>query len=260
MRAFLSLVTPLLASAVLASAALAQDPESFTDPDFDFSFDVPSGMVKATAEEQALASGQPLETFANPRREDTETGEVSHLFVWRDTTGRDRLLELLIADGPLPFTSPEQFESAVSHRGVEVDLREPMQPPEFRPGMRLEGERQRPDGALLRQLNVYYPMQQDPPRWAVVRMECLNGDWDLMLPTFMDVLRSVKYPLPERTAGAGGGRGGRGGGGRGGQQGAAAAANSAPAERWDTLEVTGSLALAAALLIGMFLGGRPSAA
>jgi hypothetical protein len=249
MRIFLS----LLALFGLTAGAAAQ--ELFTDVDFDFSFDVPAGMVKATAEQQAAASGQPLETFANTPRAETETGQTSHLHVWRDVTGRDRLLELLIADGDLPFTSPEQFESAVAQKGVEVEKRVPLQKPEFRPGMSMEGPRTRPDGALLRQLSVYYPMPGASPRWAVLRMECLEGDWNLMEPAFMDVLRSVNYPLPERPAGAGGGRA-PGGRGRTPPAGAAAPVE----ERWDSLEVTGSLVLAAVLLIGMFLGGRASPA
>jgi len=244
----------LLLSLLLASSVQAQD--VFRDADFEFSLHVPEGMVLATPEELSIVSGKPAESFVNVPRAETATGQAIHTWILRDGTDRDREVSLHIADGALPFGSKEQFESAVGDKmGVKIDVREPMRPPEYPPGMRLEGERTRSDGQVLRQTDVYLPLGDTPPKYAVVRAQCLAADWTLFWPGFDAMLKSIDYPKPK---GAGAGAAGPGGGqGKPGKHRAGAGDRAPePAESWNSLQVTGSLALAGVLLMGLFVRGR----
>ncbi len=244
-------VRSLMLAVALASTATGQD--SFRDADFEFSMAIPSGMVVATPEELSLASGRPAQEFGNTPRAETGNGQAVHTWVLRDTTGREREVNIHIADGALPFGSPEQFESAVGGKmGVTIDVREPLRPPEYPAGMRLEGERSRADGELLRQTDAYLPMGNSPPRYAIVRAHCLAGDWPLLWPEFDTMLRSIEYPQAKEGA-----RGTGGGQGKPGKRRAGAPGQEfVPDESWESLQVTGSLALAGMLIMGLFVGGR----
>jgi hypothetical protein len=236
---------------VTTATATAQG--TFSDPDFEYSMSVPEGMVLATPEEQAAALGQPVEAFKNMPRAESPDGNVNHVFRWRDITGRDRRISLFINDGPFPFSAPEQFNEAVTTTmQIAVDTEERLTPPDYKVGMRVEGTRTRSDGAVIRQTDVFLPISGDPPRYALLRMECLDVDWSLMWPDFEGTLKSVDIPQPT----AGGGAAPRPGGRR--RRGGDATAADGPVvktEDWDTLEVTGSLVLAVVLLMGLFMGG-----
>ena len=181
----------LLLLLLLAAPSLRAQ-ETFTDPDFGFSMTPPTGMVSTTPEELAAASGRPIEEFQITSRADSPDGQVSHEFRWRDTTGRDRNIALLIQDGPYPFSSSDQFKEAVNVlMGVVVDNEQSLTPPEFKYGMRVEGTRTRSDGAIIRQTDAFIPIAGDSPRFAVLRMDCLDGDWKFLWPEFEATLRSV---------------------------------------------------------------------
>lgn len=243
--------------ALLLAIQTSSAQETFSDPDFGYTMTVPSGMVLITAEERAAVSGQPVENFLITPRAESPSGEVTHIYLWRDTTGRDRQINLVITDGPFPFSAPDHFKEAVTKEmKVEVDGEQSLTPPEFKIGMRVEGTRTRTsDGAIIRQTDAFLPISGDPSRYAMLRMECLDGDWSLMWPDFLATLRSVDIPQPTQGAAGGPPRGGgrrrRGADGAGG-----AAGPEAQSEDWDTLEVTGSLVLSVLLLMGLFMGGR----
>ncbi len=251
----------LLLFLLLAAPSLKAQ-ETFTDPDFGFSMTPPPGMVSTTPEELVAASGRAIEEFQITSRADSPDGNVSHEFRWRDTTGRDRNMALLIQDGPYPFTSPDQFKEAVNVRmGVEVDNEQSLTPPDYKYGMRVEGIRTRSDGATIRQTDVFFPVAGDSPRFAVLRIDCLDGDWNFLWPEFDATLRSVEVPQPSTQAGGAPRQaGGRRRGGSGNAGGGAAGAGGEAVESWDSLEVTGSLVLAALLLLGLFMGGRSTSA
>jgi hypothetical protein len=228
--------------------------ETFTDPDFEFSMSVPSGMVLTTAEEQAAASGQPVENYLNAPRAEHTDGTFRHVYRWRDATERDRNISVYMEDGPFPFSSVDKFKEAINvTMNIVVDGDQMLSPPDFKHGMRVEGTRMRSDGAALRQTDIFLPISGDPSRYVLLRMDCLDGDWSLMWPDFLATLQSVDMPQP--TAGSGGSP--RGGNRR--RRGADAGGSGGPdvvTEDWDTLEVTGSLVLAVLLLMGLFMGGR----
>jgi hypothetical protein len=238
----------ILLLALLAPSVLAQ--ESFSDADYEFSMQIPPGMALTTAEEMAAVTGQPVESFQIVSRADSETGKVVHQYHWRDATGRGRDIDLKLIDDNFPFGSPDQFEQAIREQaGVDVDTRISLGEPEYnQPGSRMEGTRTNSMGLLLRQMDAVFPIKFDPPRYALIRMHCLEGDWKLFVDEFEAVLKSVKSAAPKPPSGAGGGPQGR----RKGK------AEQGSEERWDTLEVTGSLALAAMLLMTLFVGGRSS--
>ena len=245
------MLRPLLATLLLGPALTALPAqEAFKDPDFDFTMTLPAGMTLLAPEQLAAARGMSVEEL-NTSRADSEDGKAFHTYVWLDGTSRDREVHLYVADGDLPFGHPDQFQSAVTSGGVEVDDTQMLEPPDFPPGMRTEGVRTKSNGSVVRQTDVFLPMGRDPGKYATLRALCLEGDWDLMWPDFEAMIRSVRYPQP-RQAGGGGGRGGRRGGGGGGGR----AGGATEEESWDELEVTGSLALAAVLLMGLFVGGR----
>jgi hypothetical protein len=240
--------------ALLLAAPALNAQETFSDPDFEYSMSLPAGMVLTTPEEQAAASGQPVESFVNVPRSESPDGEVSHVYRWRDASERDRNISLLIEDGPFPFSAPEQFKEAVELRmQVAVDQEQSLAPPEFKYGMRIEGLRTRSDGAIIRQTDVFLPISGDPPRYALLRMDCLDVDWSLMWPDFLSTLKSIDMPQPTVGAARPPPTAGRR---RRGADVSGSATGDDQQEDWDTLEVTGSLILSALLLMGLFLGGR----
>ena len=244
----------LIALCLVIPALTAQD--QFVDPDFEYSMTLPNGMLLTTAEEQAKASGRPIEDFMNNPRSETPDGDLKHEHRWRDATGRERNISLLLMDGPYPFSSVDKFKEAVTvTMGIYVDQEQNLTPPDFKYGMRVEGVRIRPDGAAIRQTDIFLPISTEPPQYALLRMEALDGDWAFVWPELLATLQSVEIPQP--TSGSGGGT--RNSSGRRRQGANTQNASGTSEENWATLDVTGSLVLSVLLLMGLFMGGRSTA-
>ena len=241
----------LIALCLIIPALTAQD--QFVDPDFEYSMSIPKGMILTTAEEQARASGRPIEDFINNPRSEAQEDNFKHEHRWRDATGRDRNISLFLMDGPYPFSSADKFKEAVTvTMGITVDQEQNLTPPDFKYGMRVEGMRMRSDGAAIRQTDVFLPISTEPPQYAILRMSALDGDWVYVWPELLATLQSVEMPQP--TSGGGGGT--RNSSGRRRQGGNATNSSGNSEENWATLDVTGSLVLSVLLLMGLFMGGR----
>jgi len=244
----------LIALCLVIPTLTAQD--QFVDPDFEYSMTVPNGMVLTTPEEQAGAIGRPIEDFMNNPRSEHQDGGFKHEHRWRDATGRDRNISLFLMDGPYPFSSADKFKEAVTvTMNIAVDQEQNLTPPDFKYGMRVEGVRMRSDGAAIRQTDIFLPISTEPPQYALLRMDALDGDWALVWPEFLAALQSVEIPQPS----SGGGGAPRSSSGRRRQSPNATNPSGDSKENWATLDVTGSLVLSVLLLMGLFMGGRNAA-
>lgn len=245
MRALLllTLLTPLLAAQT-----------RFEDPTFDFSFDVPEGMTRLSDAELIRFMQLPEDTEVNPDLGPEEAPSLSHHFLWRDETGQGREVRLLlnrVAEG-LPFTDPQTFAQAMTEQwGLTVQSEDQPQMP--RPRFVLTGTRRAANGTELNLTASYLLMGRNT--YGLLTTQGLTADWAALEPVFRACHDSATYPPPSMG----------GPGDAASEQGAAAAAvagarasgpaNAGPAERWDSLQVTGSLVLAALLLMSLFVAG-----
>ncbi|MCB9898783.1 MAG: hypothetical protein H6825_12330 [Planctomycetes bacterium] len=243
--ALLLLALPLLGQ----QAPPASGPPTLRDADFELTFTPPAGMLPVAHDEAAQVFGSTPEQF-NVTRPDPmpENAIFRHAYLWSDLTGRDRSARLLVEENPrgLPFTKAEIFKQFVETQvGLKVDSQEGLSVGQgYLVGMLAEGTRERSDGTVMRAMVAYFP--SPPNTYAQVYFQALATDWDVMRPDFLESLKTLEMPQElSRTRPA-----------------APKGESDLPTdyeEPWDTLQVTGSLALAAVLLLGLFLGGRGGA-
>jgi len=247
MRTFLCLT-------LLATVLHAQ--ESFHDVDFDFSFSPPEGLVPLDEQELRGFMKIPDDFELNAPLTEDMTTDLVHKFYWRDGTDLGREIRLDIGYSPrgLPFIRPEDFADAVVAEGdLTIETKEPLKPPH--PGFTLTGTAMRPDDVELRRLVAYFILGKNS--YAFLTLTSPSSRWDENFGAFSAALDSVTFPPPSDVTGS------AGGGGATNRskplEGSQAAPGSAEAaEKWGSLEVTGSLVLAMVLLMGLFAGGKRS--
>jgi len=233
----------------LAPLAPAQD---FQDPDFGASMTLPVGMREVTAEERARQAGTSVEEVRNIPRGESSTGKVTHVYIWIDeATPYNRQISLHLYDAPPPYRTPEQLKTAHEQEGMVIDFEEMVPPPLN--GVRIEGTFLRqPDNVPMRRSVVYVP-DLVRERFALLSIQAFAGDWDIVKPELLKVVQSLN--LEGIRMGVGSTRGPPGAAGM-----PAGLANSTgtpeAASDWGSLEVAGSLLLAAILLGSLILGGR----
>lgn len=235
----------MLSIALLPLLLLAQPAaEKFTDKDFALSFEVPDGMVLLSPQEAAEVTGEPAEIYEIVRRADSEEGKVVHTYLWMDPNNL-REMKLTMQDNSPPFLRPEFFADVMAEQfALTIERNEGLEPP-LGPGIRLEGTRLRTqDQAEVRTNIIYLP---SPTRFVLFYVSGPEETWSDFAPQFDALLDSMSFRRP--AGGAGGGPAARAGMG----------AKAQPRERWDTLEVTGSLIVAAILVMSLFFGGRAAA-
>jgi len=217
--------------------------ERFTDKDFALSFDVPDGMVLLSPEEASEVTGEPVELYQVVRRADSEEGKVVHTYLWMDPDNL-REMKLTLQDNSPPFLRPEFFTDVMAEQfALTIERNENIDPP-LGPGIRLEGTRLRTQDQVDVRTNIIY--LPSPNRFALLYASGPEDTWSAFAPQFDSLLDSMTFRRPP--PGAGGAAAARAGMG----------ARAQPRERWDTLEVTGSLIVAAILVMSLFFGGRPA--
>jgi len=245
----------ILCLTLLATVLNAQ--ESFTDADFEFSFNPPEGLVALEEAELRSFMGLPDAYALNAPLTEDMAVDLVHKYYWRDTAGLGREIRLDIGYSPkgLPFVRPEDFADAMSAEGdLTIETKEPLKPPH--PGFTLTGTALRPDGVELRRLVAYFILGKD--RYAFLTLTSPSSRWDSNLGALSAALDSVAFPPPSE--GPGGAAGAAGPGAPKAPQGSQAApgASGTADDDWSSLEVTGSLVLAVVLMMGLFAGGKRS--
>jgi hypothetical protein len=233
----------ILIAALWAPTLAAQ--QVFTDPDFGITMQIPSGMRQATAEELARLLRVSPEEAANVPRAEADGQPVHHSYVWLDeTTPYNRQISIALGDGEPPFKTPKQLTEAQTIAGLTLEKEEIMPPPVN--ALRMEGTFLRePDQVPMRRLILYAP-DFAGQRFGIVTMQAFAGDWPIVIGEFDAAIQSLRFvrTTPPPTAPT-----------------AATGRTDAPASPvdsgdWGSLEVLGSLALAAVLLGSLMLGGR----
>jgi hypothetical protein len=229
----------LLAALLLTSLAPAQ--EDFKDSAYKFSLQIPAGMQMLTDEGRALRLDIPLEQAVNKPRQGSETLRLEHHHVWIEADDEqlyNREIDLRLVD-QIPFQGPDHFVEWLEEQGIEVLGREKIGYP-VGPALLIDGVFTGPDGLRSRQYVLFVARLQ---RWAMLILRANEGDFAIVEPEFRAVIQSIEFRQPlapkppsvfdEPQGGAG-----------------------LLSASWASLEVAGSLVLAAILILMMVLGGR----
>lgn len=252
-----ALATLLLAA--LASAPAAQG-TPFSDPDFGFSMLLPPGLQPADEAGRAKVLGDP-ELARNLSRAESGGQPLRHYHFWSDaSTPYNRQAAIYLLDVPPPF-KPDDFAASLEREGLQLVGQENLKSVT---GWLVEGTFLRPsDQVRLHKYALYLP-DLFGKRHGLVTLQAFDSDWNIVKAEFRAALESVRMeraaPPPEvmqqmQQQGAGGGPG-KPGPRPGGGAGHAAGATAEPAGDWGSLEVAGSLVLAALALAHLLLSGR----
>lgn len=219
--------------------------EVFSDPDFGITMQIPDGMRRANVEELSRLMRVTPEQAANVPRAEADGKPVHHSFVWLDASSPyNRQISIALGDGEPPFKSPKQLAEAQTVSGLTIEKEEIMPPPVN--ALRLEGTFLRePDQVPMRRLIVYAP-DFAGQRFGILIFQAFAGDWPIVMQDFEKAVQSLRFvrTTPPPTG-----------------QAAPAGRPDAPAAPvdsgdWGSLQVLGSLALAALMLGSLMLGGR----
>jgi hypothetical protein len=226
----------------LAPAAVAQL-ESFSDPDFEFRASLPVGMRAATEAERAALLKLSPDAARNLPRGDAAGAPISHSYIWVDeSTPYNRQIGLGLYDGLPPFRNPTELKASQVKSGLTVEVEKLLAQPTN--AAYLEGTFLREvDQVPLRRILIYVP-DFGGKRYAVMTLQAFAADWEIVRPEFDAVVESMKMKLtPQVVTGAK----------------RAPAPKRASENPWATLEVTGSLLLAAVVVGSLVLGRRKAA-
>ncbi len=250
-------VTALLLAA-LASEPIAQG-TAFSDPDFGFSMTLPPGLQMADEAARARVLNDP-ELARNVPRAEAGGQPVRHYHFWSDaSTPYNRQVAVYLLDMPPPF-KPDDFAASLEKEGLQLVGQETLK---SQTAWLVEGTFLRPsDQVRLHKYALYLP-DLFGKRHGLVTLQAFDSDWSIVKAEFRAALESVRMeraePPPavmqqmQQQAAGGGGPGKPGPRPAGGGSGAAGAE---PASDWGSLEVAGSLVLAAAALAHLVLSGR----
>ncbi len=229
----------LLALLILSSAVSAQ--KQWVDRDFSFRFNPPADMREVSKQEKVQSLGFEAANVENPPRPDSETVTVAHHHLWLEQPGMDvyrRQIDLRLVD-EIPFGGPEDLRAWLTASGLEITSEQKLSLPLL--GLMVEGTFARPDGVTMRQQVIFLSRLG---RYAVLTLQAYDSDFEIVRAEFQDVIESIRFSealnkQPERLADSLRQRG-----------------VGAERQGWGDLQVAGSLALAAALILAMVLGGK----
>jgi len=228
----------------LVPAAAGQ--EAFSDPDFGFRAQLPTGMRSATNEERAALLKLDPEKVRNVPRGEAAGAKISHSYLWfDDSTPYNRQIGLGLYDGMPPYQNPTALKNSQAKEGLSIEVAKLL--PQLENAAYLEGTFLREvDKTPMRRILLYIP-DFAAHRYAIMTMQAYAADWDIVKSDFEATVASVKMKLTKAPPpGAAGG--------------VSSAARQGPdTNSWSSLPVTGSLLLAA-LLVGSLVFGRRSAA
>lgn len=248
---------PVLLLALLAAVPAAQVSE-FSDPDFGFTMQVPAGLQAMDETARARVLGSP-EAARNAPRAEADGQPVRHAWFWFDTsTPYNRQLAIYLTDGPPPG-KPDEFGQLLVKEGLTLVAEEPLK---AAGGWLVEGTFVRePDKLPLRKYALYVP-DLFGNRHAVVTLQAFDADWKIVqaeLRAAAESVRMERTPPPPEVLEQMRQRGGEGDPGKPGPRPAGPGAPATPKQDpgdWGSLEVVGSLVLAAAALAHLLLAGR----
>ncbi len=252
---------PLLALLLATLPPAAAGQQAFSDPDFGFSLQVPSGLVPLDEAGRRKILGD-AEAARNVPRADAGGQPVHHRHFWLDQSSPyHRQVVVYLLDVPPPFDpgKPEEFAAAMRKDGMTVVSQERLKPPAF--GLRVEGTFLREqDEVPMHRVVVYLP-DVFGRRHGIVTLQAQESDWSIVKDEFQATLASMQLvrtpPPPEVVESAQKAAAAAGGAAPGRPPGAPASAP--PAEDpgdWGSLPVLGSFVLAVAVLAHLLLSAR----